>query len=286
VRALVVLAELWAGSEIILLASPQRSDALPYAFLAAFLLGCCALTFVVTYPRRGERDAPATRRLLPLQLAVVLVIVAATGWSIAARAHELAPALPLWASADRHLLALLDAFSPRGLGAAFTAFAECAVLPLVALVLLRVPLRSMGLGGFAKGSASAAAIWLVVPFFALAYVVLYADTSLALVARRLLYGFFATGFSEEFLFRGALFGRLRSVMPAQWAALTQAIVFGLWHVGSDVARTHNAITALALVVPAQAAFGYAMALLVRRSGNLAVPAIFHTAVDAIRALAF
>ncbi len=283
-RALIVLAELWVASEIILLAGPLRGDALAFGILAVFLLCCCALTYLVTHPRRGERDAPVTRYLLPIQLALVLAVIALTGWELAARAHASAEAPPLWASIEHHLTASLTAIAPDGLATALASFVECALVPLVLLALLRVPFASMGLGNFTKGSARAAAIWLILPTLAIGAVLLYAGTTPALFGRRLLSGFFATGFSQEFLFRGALFGRLRSIMPAQWAALAQALLFGLWRYGGDVARAHNAITALALVVPAQAAFGYAMALLVRRSGNLAIPALFHTAVDAIRSV--
>lgn len=284
-RALIVLAELWAASEIVLLAGPLRGDALLYALVGAFLLFCCALTFLVTYPPRGSREPAIARQLLPLQLALTLALVAATGWAIAAHTHAVASAPPLWSSFSRHLGAWLAAATPGNLGAALTAFVEYAVLPLLLLALLRVPLAKMGLGGFNRGSAAAAAIWLVLPLFAIAYVLLYADTSAALVGRRLVYSFFAGGFSEEFLFRGALFGRLRAVMPAQWAALAQALIFGIWRFGSNAIHAHGLVPALALVVPAQAAFGYAMAMLVRRTGNLAIPTLFHTIVDAVRTLA-
>lgn len=283
-RALIVLAELWAASEIILLAGRHVDDALRYALVGSFLLVCCALSFLVTYPPRSAAASAMERALVPLQLVIVLAIVGVTGWAIAAHSH-LAAAPPLWSSLSRHLDAALAAVTPGNLGAALATFAEYALLPLVLLALLRVPLAKMGLAGFARGSAAAAAIWLVLPLFALAYVVLYADASLALAGRRLLYSFFESGFSEEFLFRGALFGRLRAVMPAQWAALTQAILFGVWRLGTNAAHAHGLVPALALVVPAQAAFGYAMAMLVRRTGNLAIPTLFHTIVDTVQTLA-
>ncbi len=281
-QAFVVLAELWAASEIILLTSPLRGDALLYACVAAFLVLCCALTYFVTAPPHRERDAPVTRQLLPLQLALLLLLVALTGWMLAVRGHMTIDPPPLWTSIDHHLKLWLARVAPVGLGTALENFAEYAFLPLVMLALLRVPLAKMGLGSFSRGSVGAAAIWLVLPLFAVAYVLLYADASAALFGRRLIYSFFASGFSEEFLFRGALFGRLRSCMPAQWAALVQALLFGLWRFGSDFEHAHGIVGALALVVPAQAAFGYAMAILVRRTGNLALPAILHTTLDALR----
>lgn len=283
-RALIVLTELWVASEIVLTMGPLRDAASGFAVFGLFLGLCCALTFLVTYPRHRERDAPMTRQLLPVQLAVVLAIVALTGWTIAARTG-VTHAPPLWGSIDRHLALMLRAVAAPGLADALRTFAECALLPLVLLLALRVPWHALGLGAFTRGSAKAAAIWLLLPVFALAYLAFYADASLALIGRGLLANFVGGGFSEELLFRGALFGRLRSLLPAQWAAFAQALVFGLWRFGEHLARGHSVATALALVVPAQAAFGYAMALVARRTGNVAVPALLHTALDTIRGIA-
>jgi len=285
VRALVVLAELWAASEIILLAARKEGDAALYGLLGLFLLACCALTYRVTFPPRSARDGALTRQLLPIQIALLLLLVALTGWTVALQAHALASAPPLWQSFHRHLTLWIGAMTPQALGPALVNFAELAIVPLIVLAVLRVPLTKMGLGGFTRGSGAAAAIWLLLPMLAIAYLILYADTSAALVGQRLIYSFFASGFSQEFLFRGALFGRLRALMPAQWAAFSQALLFGIWHFGSDVAHGHGVVTALALIVPAQASFGFAMAILVRRTGNLAIPALLHTAIDAIRAIA-
>ncbi len=281
-QAFVLLAELWAASEIILLTGPLRGDALLYACLGAFLVFCCALTYFVTSPRRSEPDSPITRHLLPVQLLVVLAVVVLSGWLLAAKAHALIDPPPVWTSIDSRLGLWLATVAPADLGKALLGFAEYVLVPLAILVLLRVPLGKMGLGAFSRGSLGAAAIWLLLPFLAVAYVLLYADVSAVLVGRKLIYSFFAAGFSEEFLFRGALFGRLRSFMPAQWAALAQALLFGLWRLGNNVEHAHALVPALALVVPAQAAFGYAMAILVRRTGNLAIPAILHTVIDAVR----
>lgn len=233
--------------------------------IGLFLLVCCALTYRIMFPPRSARDGALTRQLLPIQIALLLLLVALTGWTIALQAHALTSAPPLWQSFHRHLALWIGAITPRALGPAFVSFAELAILPLVVLAVLRVPLTKMGLGGFTPGSGGAAAIWLLLPMLAIAYLILYADTSAALVGQRLIYSFFASGFSQEFLFRGAL--------------------FGIWHFGSDVAHGHGIVTALALIVPAQASFGFAMAILVRRTGNLAIPALLHTAIDAIRAIA-
>jgi membrane protease YdiL (CAAX protease family) len=283
-RAILLLAELWAASEIILLTGPLRGEALVYAAFAAFLLFCCALTYLVTFPPHVPHDAPVARQLLPLQLGALLLIIALTGWTLALHAHAIAVEPPLWSSIDRHLGTWFAAVAPSDLGPAMRSFAEEVLLVLVVLALLRVPLAKMGLGGFAPGSWSAAGIWLVLPFLAVAYTILYADVSAAFVGRRLIHAFFSTGFSEEFLFRGALFGRLRSFMPAQWAAFAQALAFALWRFGDNVAHSHNAALAFALLIPAQAAFGYAMAMLVRRTGNLASPALVHTTLAAVREL--
>lgn len=282
-RAIVVLAELWAASEIILLAGPLRGEAVVYAAFAAFLFFCCALTYLATFPPHTPRDGLIARHLLPLHIAALLLLIALTGWMLAVRAHAVAYSPPLWSSIDRHLGMWLATVAPADLAPAMRNFVEQALLALIVMLLLRVPLAKLGLGGFARGSWSAAAIWLVLPFFAVAYAILYADISAGLVGRGVLRVLFGNGIGEEFLFRGALFGRLRSFMPTQWAAFTQAILFALWHYGTDVVHGRgNVIVAFALMIPAQAAFGYAMAILVRRTGNIAIPVLLHTAIDAVR----
>ncbi|HEY9086248.1 MAG TPA: CPBP family intramembrane glutamic endopeptidase [Candidatus Tyrphobacter sp.] len=283
-RAILVLAELWAASEIIILTGPLRGEALVYAAFAAFLVFCCGLTYLVTFPPHTPRDTPLARHLLPLQLGALLLLIALTGWTFAVRAHAIALSPPLWSSIDRHLGTWFSVVAPSDLGPALRHFTEEVLVALVVLALLRVPLAKMGLGGFARGSWSAAAIWLALPLLAVAYAILYADVSAAIVGRRLIHAFFNGGFSEEFLFRGALFGRLRSFMPTQWAAFAQALLFALWRFGDEVAHGHNLVLAFALLIPAQAAFGYAMAILVRRTGNLAVPALVHTTIAAVREL--
>ncbi len=284
-RALLVLVELWAASEIILLVSPLRREALIYAAVAAFLTICSFLTFLATRPPHVPRDAPIVKKLLPLQIAAILLVIVLTAWMASVHAHVLRVLPPLWATFDRDANALLTRIARPGLASALRTFIEYTLLPLVVLAALRVPFTKMGLGGFSRGSGRAAVIWLVMPVFALAYVLLYADIPAASVGRNLVTAFLAKGFSEEFLFRGALLGRLRSFMPGQWATFAQAIVFALWHFGIDVTHAGgNAITALALLVPAYAVFGFAMALLARRTGNLALPALFHTAIAALRGL--
>lgn len=51
----------------------------------------------------------------------------------------------------------------------------------------------------------------------------------ASIVMALLYGVVATGFSEEFLFRGLIAGSLGRRMPLPWANLLQALIFTLPH---------------------------------------------------------
>lgn len=242
-RALLVLAELWVASEIILLLGPFHRDALLYAAAALVLCLGCVLTVVVTRPAPSVRESQVAMRLLPLQLAGIVATIAFTAW--------------------------------RG--------SEYALAVVILLVVLRVPLGAMGFGGFSRGSSRAAVLWLVPALLALAVVTFWLGVPMALAGRRLLLAFLTQGFSEEFLFRGALFGRLRPLMPGQWAAFAQAILFALWHLGRTgiALGGTDAIWVLVRLVPAYAVFGFAMALLVRRTGNIAVATLFHTAIAAL-----
>jgi len=60
--------------------------------------------------------------------------------------------------------------------------------------------------------------------------------------RELLRNAFSAGFSEEFLFRGALMSRLTRVVPTGWALFAQASLFGLWHYGAATYAAKGNVT--------------------------------------------
>jgi membrane protease YdiL (CAAX protease family) len=92
---------------------------------------------------------------------------------------------------------------------------------------------------------------------------------------------FRNGFSEEFLFRGALLSRLRVIVPDEWAILGQALIFGLWHYGADVrAAQGNIVVTLCFAVTVQGVFGYALGFLALRTRSLAIGSVFHAIADA------
>ena len=92
---------------------------------------------------------------------------------------------------------------------------------------------------------------------------------------------FRNGFSEEFLFRGVLLSRLRLVLSDQWALFAQALLFGVWHYGTDVrAANGNLIVTACFMITVQAVFGYALGFLALRTRSIAAGAAFHAIADA------
>ena len=155
----------------------------------------------------------------------------------------------------------------------------------VALLLLGVPLRELGFYQFAQGAWKVLVTWLIIPigFFVLWVAIgrVSVPGLLSILFRNLL----QNGFSEEFLWRGAIFGRLRTIFTDQWALLIQALAFGLWHFGPDMGGKHpDIVLGVAAMIAGQATFGYAMGFVYLRTRNLLVPTLFHLAFDSIGAI--
>ena len=90
------------------------------------------------------------------------------------------------------------------------------------------------------------------------------------------------GFSEEFLWRGAIFGRLRTLFADHWALLIQAFAFGAWHYGADMGATRqNLIAAIGEMIAVQAVFGFAIGFLYLRTRNLLIPTLFLVSLDSL-----
>ncbi len=227
--------------------------------LAILLSVVCFIAGRVTAP--SDEDAPRGR-LLPLQLAACTMLVLATllglGW------------VPGWN--DGLLLGVNN-------------FALYCIPITVLLLLLGVPLRSMGLGRFRKGSGWVAFALLVVPLGIFAWFTAIGKLSLGLVVQTWLINALQNGFSEEYMWRGAILGRLRTLMSTDLAILVQALAFGAWHYRSDMAGYHgNVVAAIGDMIASQAMFGLAMGYLRMRTGNVALPSAFHLLFDSMQLL--
>jgi membrane protease YdiL (CAAX protease family) len=160
-------------------------------------------------------------------------------------------------------------------------FALYVVVPALALATFGVRARDVWVRLGKRGWIAAGATW-VAPFaIALAVGLAQHPASLGRLAWRSTTNVFQNGFSEEFLFRGVLLTRLRFVMRDGWALFAQAILFGAWHYGADMREAHgDLIYAIALMITAQASFGYALGFLALRSRSPLFPSITHALADA------
>ena len=195
--------------------------------------------------------------------------------------------MPLWQPLSSGLLALLTRHMPIELnkwgvtnGIRNLLFDD---VPLaVVLLLCGVRLRDMGLGRFVRGSLKTALLWLTIPIAGFAVLVLTRRASIVLVALDWLSNLLQNGFTEEFLWRGIIFGRIRVFLGSDWGLIVQALLFGAWHYGADMSFFHGKpLVVAAEMIANQALFGYAMGFLTLRTGNILIGSAFHFLGDAM-----
>lgn len=255
--------------------------------LPAVLALLCWLTAVVT--RRAGRADPVVRgRALWAQLSACALVFLAAGLE-GARLNGALPAgfqVPLWSDVYGWFIA-----GPVG-GAFGVSFANgvanlllyCVPIGVV-LLALSVPLRGLGFGHFRRGSAATAVIWLLVPVSVTVALLFNGALTAPAAGALLLNNLLNNGFSEEFLFRGVIFGRLRAVMSDNKALLLQAVLFGVWHFGTDYVGNGGNLGGMALeMVTVQMVIGLAMGYLTLRTGNIAISSAAHMFLDALNSL--
>lgn len=261
-------------------AAGMGGDALPSAISGVVYLLLCAITARVSAKAVPEHSLRGM--LLGLQLFVlasVAVFTAVDGLYF----HHLSGGIPLWTTL--HFALYQSAghlFNDRAFGLGLANATLYVLVPLIVLVLLRVPLASLGFGRFQPKAAIIAAIWLTPVVIAEVWGAVASGSAVPVVLHRILTDVLQNGASEEFLFRGAILSRLRLVMRDDLAVLAQAVVFGLWHVGADLSGFKgNAGLALAEAIAVQTTFGLAMGYLTLRTGNIAIGSLFHALIDAV-----
>lgn len=253
--------------------------ALQLAAVALFGL----LTVALTRPR--ESEPPSGR--IGWQLAALGAVVLVTGYG-GLRFHEVVatPPVPLWSN-------LSDLFAHAGRTAlpewlvghpanAGRNFGQYVVVPLV--VLLALGGRPGGLG-LDRGHRSmrVALLWCAIPIGVLGWQLATGGLAPAALVRRLGSHFFQNGFSEEFLFRGAVQTRLEPVLGRGWALLVQALAFGVWHVGAmtDGAGAVAVASGLAGTLLLQAVLGLGLGIVFLRTRSLVAPTLVHVFSNAI-----
>ncbi len=252
---------------------------------AAILATACALTRHFTRAAVALDERPVRGRALPLQLAVCGFVVLATALDGLAF-HHLAPPwmnIPLWG----HTRALIYAGASRWLPwddangvANFTMY--CVPVGLV-LLALGLPLTALGLGRFKPGSGASAVAWLIIPVSVFGFALISGRATLLAILATWCSNLLQNGISEEFLWRGAVLGRLLAVMKTEYAVYAQALLFGAWHAGADLGAYHgNIVYAIADMIASQATFGLAFGYLRIRTGNIAIGTAFHLLFDSMQ----
>jgi membrane protease YdiL (CAAX protease family) len=284
---LVAYAALFAISEIVMFARHNVLWGSVDLVLGIYLAIACALTrrFTLT----AQQEAVTHRgRYIPLQLVLCGFVVVATGLN-GAYFNRVIPGwarVPYWGSASDAIFHLAARIMPGPIGGSIangvSNFAMYCIPIGVALIALGVPLSQQGCGRFKRGSLASAAAWLIVPVAAFAYALIAGKVTPMRLLLVWLSNLLQNGFSEEFLFRGAILGRLRAVMKTEYAIYVQAFAFGLWHLGTDLHQYHGDLAnMLADMIGSQVTVGLAIGYLTLRTGNIAIGSAFHLSFDSL-----
>lgn len=256
---------------------------------SAFALGILVFSAITVAVTRNETEPSTFEVQKPIwvwaQLLVVLFFILLTGYR--GFVFNLQPArsmnIPVWSwFADwfanlggRYLSNLVD-HSP---GLAAANFAGYFLVPFALLLLLGARLPDLGLG---KGHRiwQVAALWVSIPVIFFVINIVNGSTTLTQLTRMFFGNLLRNGFSEEFLFRGALQTRLKQRMSSDWALVVQALAFAVWHLGADTQYMGgDVLQGLALGIASHSIFGLAMGVIFQRTRNLIAPSIAHVVIN-------
>jgi membrane protease YdiL (CAAX protease family) len=263
-----------------LLALRGDGGLLPYdvgQLIAVLVLSWIVL--LVTAPAEAAVE-PRARWRSRSQLAVAALAVVLTGADGMAF-HRAGPAglasIPLWSWLFRALLAGGQAVR---LAASLANLVTYVLLPLAALLGLGARPGELGLtrGRFAL---RALAVWATLPTLAIV-------TGVAVSARRPLSvlttlggNVLQNGFSEEFLFRGALLTRIAALAGPAWGLVLSSLAFGLWHLGANWSEVHgDPVAAACAGICAQGGIGLGLGVIFLRTHSLLAGTIVHVLLDA------
>jgi membrane protease YdiL (CAAX protease family) len=255
----------------------------------AFGLGVllfCGFTVLITREvddLPAESQNPNPRRWI--QLIIVLFFVALTGFGgFMFNARPGQPVhIPVWSPVANWFGQLgakfLGDLVDHSPALAAANLARYVLIPLVLLLISGARLSGLG---FAKGHRvwQVITIWVSIPLILFVAQIFSGATTLASLAKMFFGNFLRNGFSEEFLFRGALQTRLRASMNSEWALVIQALLFGIWHLGFDTQTMGgDVLQGLALGIASHSISGLAMGVIFRRTRNLIAPSVVHIVIN-------
>ena len=212
---------------------------------------------------------PHSRPILWLQVAMLGVVILIAGFS-GLVFHDLIPSLhyPSWFA---HFLPLINPLLYF-------------VLPTTLLYFTGVRWREIGFG---SGWHSWRVIILYIGvrcIFGVIGVLSFVTSLHQLLFLPVVFGrnMLENGFSEEFLFRGALQTRLRWLLSPSWAVVASSLVFGLWHIGAVTQNAGgNYLVGAAYSIVSQATIGLFFGLIFWRTRNLLACSVIHAFADTL-----
>ena len=248
--------------------------------LVGIFMPLSLVTVLLTEPAPPNPAEANERPRIRLQVGLILLFVVLTGWTGLMFHDVTAASIPIWTPLVDALGRLGDAW----LGATTYVMnpVSYVVLPLAVLLLAGAGLRSLGFGpGHRVGRVLL--LWASIPFAFFAIAFASGQLSLGRLLGGFASNFLNNGFSEEFLFRGALQTRLRRLWTPAWAVVIGALVFGIWHLGLGFDNTGHAglLPALASTIVNQAVIGLAFGVIFERTRNIVAPTIVHILVDSL-----
>jgi hypothetical protein len=247
------------------------------------IFGGVTIALTTKAPAAEPVDAAAASRpgrwRLPAQIGVLLVAIVLTGYRGMVFNHALPRTLdslsvwtPVVDALDgfwRHVFAI------PSWGTNPTLYV---IVPGLCLLALGARWRSLG---FARGYRSwlIALLWGSIQIIGIIVALAMGRYGVLTLLRYFVSNLLQNGFSEEFLFRGALLTRLKPLLGTSWAVVLSSLVFGLWHLGVDTAGGGNYLAGAAVGILSQGTFGLAMAIVFLRTRNLLAPTILHILFD-------
>jgi membrane protease YdiL (CAAX protease family) len=281
-RAAWFFAAIWIASIIYLLIT--GNGVMGSSAFALGILIFSAITVALTQDQPDIEPSETKKSVwVWAQLLVVLFFVLLTGYRgyvfnlLPGRATQ----IPIWSLfADwfgnlggRYLPNLVD-HSPRLAAANFAGYF---LIPLILLLLLGARLPDLGFG---KGHRvwRVVALWVSIPVIFFIINILNGSATPIQLVRMFFGNLLRNGFSEEFLFRGALQTRLRQWMASDWALVFQALTFAIWHLGADTQYMGGELLqGLALGIASHSMLGLAVGIIFQRTRNLIAPSLVHVA---------
>ena len=282
-KSTVFFAAVWFAAALVLVAGGHT---IPVAGIVVgtvlLLLGLLVTGATEPAPTVIAR-APARRRVW-VQLGLVLVLIALTGWNNLVFHHVIVgdAEIALWTPFVDWLQRRGEHWFGEGLGTFFVNPVTYVIIPLVVLLLAGAHLRTLG---FAQGHRMGRSLLIccVLPLVWFVFTLISGQQTLVKLLGTFASNFMQNGFLEELLFRGILQTRLRLLAGPGSALVLQALVFAIWHLGSGFVSTGHAglLPAIATTIVQQSLIGLALGILFERTRNLVAPSIVHIALNSM-----